>query len=70
MPTKVKNQTNAKISNGDAFALSIRPAIRKPSKPATPNTVTASSAGEAVRILDLRPIPVFHPINQRMVATA
>jgi hypothetical protein len=57
MPPNVKNHTNAKISNGDAFASSIRPAIRKPSKPATPNTVTASSAMEAVRISDLRPIP-------------
>jgi hypothetical protein len=57
MPPNVKNQTNAKISNGDAFGSSIRPAIRKPSKPATPNTVTTSSAVEAVHILDLRPIP-------------
>ena len=57
MPPNVKNQTNAKISKGEAFASSIRPAIRKPSKPATPNTVTASSAMEAVRISNLRPIP-------------
>jgi hypothetical protein len=59
MPPNVKNQTKPKISNGDALASSIRPAIRKPSKPATPNTVTTSSAVEAVHILDLRPIPVL-----------
>ena len=57
MPPNVKNQTNAKISYGDAFASSIRPAIRNPSKPATPKTVTARSAPDAARILDLRPIP-------------
>src|ERR1700736_3949151 len=58
MPPNEKNKTTAKIAKGDASASSIRPAIRKPSKPATPNTVTASSAVEAVHILDLLPIPV------------
>jgi hypothetical protein len=70
MPPNVKNQTNAKMSNGDAFGSSIRPAIRKPSKPATPKIVTTNSAVVAVHIIDRRPIPVPRLINERMVTTA
>jgi hypothetical protein len=58
MPPKVKNQTKPKMSNGDALASSIRPTIRKPIKPTTPNTVTTSSAVDAVHIFDLLAIQI------------
>jgi hypothetical protein len=57
MAQKVKNHANAKTSNGDVLASSIRAAHRKPRKPATPSTVTTKSAFSAERDLALRPMP-------------
>jgi hypothetical protein len=71
MPPKVKNQTKAKTSYNRALVSSIRAASRKARTPATPNSVTAQSAIEAVRALALRPI-LFPSMSSTkgMVATA